>query len=85
MNTMKGEYFVLAWMPHRYPKSILNRSESQSCMLVAAIIVSLCLGFYETLNHAITLRLGRGDKLMCDAMTLTNFSKFLHLFTIIIC
>jgi hypothetical protein len=34
---------VLAWMPHRYPKSILGKNKSQSCMLVAAITMSPCL------------------------------------------
>jgi hypothetical protein len=43
MNTMKGEYFVLAWMPHQYPKNILDRSKSQSCMLVTTITMNPCL------------------------------------------
>jgi hypothetical protein len=43
VSTMKGEYFVLAWMPHRYPKSILGKSKSQSYMLVTAITMSPCL------------------------------------------
>jgi len=40
VSTMKGEYFVLAWMPHQYPKSIFGKSKSQSDMLVVAITVS---------------------------------------------
>jgi hypothetical protein len=43
LSTMKGEYFVLAWMPHRYPNNILGKSKSQFYMLVAAITVSPCL------------------------------------------
>jgi hypothetical protein len=43
VSTMKGEYFVLAWMPHWYPKNIRDTSESQSYMLIAAITMSPCL------------------------------------------
>jgi hypothetical protein len=42
-------------------------------------------GLYQILNHAIALKLGKGCKLMCDAMILTNFSKFFHPLTTIIC
>lgn len=43
MNTIKGKYFMLAWMPHWCPKNIHGSNESQFCMLVATINLSLCL------------------------------------------
>jgi len=43
VSAMKGKYFVLAWMPHWYPNSIIGRSKSQSYMLVVAITMSMCL------------------------------------------
>jgi hypothetical protein len=35
-------------------------------------------GLYQMLHHTIALKPGRGGKLMCDAIILTNLSKFLH-------